>query len=163
MADFAGPGDGAVVLRRADDDMRVIRKPAEHLLVAAAVLQRHQIGISADQRAVRLQRRLALHRLDEQDHQIGRRHAARVARDARPIDGGASVRLGDAQAIRPNFRDAVGVSFYHRHVVVPTQIAAVQRAHRAAANHRNFHVCPASLVICIGCNNPSQWRSSRPS
>ena len=117
VANLAQADNRAVVLRRADDDMRVIRKALEHILVAAAVLQRHQIRVGADERAVVFQRAFAEHRLHKHDHQIDGLHALRVARDRRMIDRAAAVRLRDFQAVRLHLFNQGGVHIHDGHIV----------------------------------------------
>ena len=124
-------GDACVMLCRTDDDVLLRYELPEHILVAAAVLQGHKIGLRTDDATVVMQRALAEHRLHEHNNQIDRRHPLGGQHRMWMIHLRRPIRLLHLEAICIDLLYDLCVDVDNRHLVVPAQVRTVQTTHGA--------------------------------
>ena len=117
------------MLGRTDDDVLLRYELTEHILVAAAVLQRHEIGLRADDALVILKRTLTEHRLHEHDDQIDRLHPLGRQHRMRMINRGRTIRLLHLEAVCIDLLYDLCVDVDDRHLVVSAQVRTVQTTH----------------------------------
>ena len=127
-----------VVLGGADDDVVLRDEFAQHVLMAAAVLQRHQVGVGTDDALVVVQGALAEHGLDEHDDQVHRLHALGGKHGVGVVHGAGTVRLLHGQALFGDFLDQGGVHVDHGDLILPAEVRAEKPAHGAGAPELRF-------------------------
>ena len=135
----AQTGYAGVVLGGTDDDMILRDELAQQILMAAAVLQGHDVGVGSDDALVVVQGAFAEHGLDEDDDQVNRLHALGRKNRVGMEDVGGAVRFLDFQALGVHLFHQCGVYIDHGHFVVAAQVRAVQPAHGAGTKNCDFH------------------------
>ena len=139
MLGDAQAGHAGIVLGGADDDVVLGHKLAQHILMAAAVLQGHQVGVGADDALVGVQGALAEHGLDEDDDQVHRLHPFGGKHGIGVVHGAGTVRLLNLQALCVDSFHQRGVHVDDGDFILTAQVRAEQPAHGACAQNCNFH------------------------